>query len=177
MAKKDSNIYYRGQDFWKELRSSATEEMIVSVQNILQKKLPTSYINLLKKSNGGEVKYPYFSIERHGEFSLSSSEILGVGEPGNDDSILDYPPKNEDYELPEETIVLCWLSYPHVALALDYSGGIEEPTVILAYENYPEPDVIYDKWLVATSFENFLKLLYRREKLQPHQIRNEFTKK
>ncbi|MFA9455626.1 SMI1/KNR4 family protein [Halalkalibacter sp. AB-rgal2] len=146
---------YDGVHFWSRRSvykpgSQLNETTIQKVEQQLGYSLPQSYINLMKKQNGGDLVYRYFVFE-DGEaiivpYLFELDEESGVGMSR---IFL------EQCDLPEELVLLtgdldAWI-------ALDYRQ--EEPTIVYLIQ---DENGIWEQIELAQSFSKFINRLMKK---------------
>ena len=105
-----------------------TEKVLEKAENILQVKLPKSYINLLKQQNGGNIIYNAFPTNVQtslAEDHIHIDHILGVSE---EDGILQSEYLIQEWGLPKGIVLFS--GDGHSWIAFDYRKTKKEPPII-----------------------------------------------
>ncbi|CAM4151891.1 SMI1 / KNR4 family protein [Bacillus manliponensis] len=108
-----------------------TDEIVKKAEEILQVKLPDAYINLLKTQNGGYIEYnahPSSEKTSWADDHVSIDSIMGISLNENDSSILESTYYIQEWEMPENLVLLC--GDGHTWIALDYRETSENPPII-----------------------------------------------
>ena len=139
-------------------KQKLTEEMVLEAEKNLGRKLPESYLNLLREKNGGcPVRnccpVPFQTSYANGYFAITAILGIGpdgVGEFGENERLI------SEWGYPDVGVVVCCTpSAGHDTVMLDYSNVVnleDEPQVI-----YVDEDRI--PRVVAKSFSDFLQML------------------
>ncbi|GEL05350.1 SMI1/KNR4 family protein [Rummeliibacillus stabekisii] len=157
MLNKD---FYRGENFWSEKPKNnridypINDEIIRRAENSLDVHFPSSFIQLMKEQNGGELNFPYYTESKD---ALPSIEPIHFEK--DDISILSSKELLEEAELPQGLIVL-WTDF-HEWLVLDYRKEKEHPTVVCIVENYFSDEEEWEFHKIADTFDDFLHQLFR----------------
>jgi len=151
--------FYKGENFWsKKPKNNRVEypindEIIRRAENILDVQFPSTFIQLMKEQNGGEVNFPYYT-----EYKDALPSIEPIHFEKDDLSILSSKELLEEAELPQGLIVL-WTDF-HEWLVLDYRKEKEHPTVVNIVENYLSDKEEWEFHKIADSFDDFLNQLF-----------------
>ncbi|MEK4502276.1 SMI1/KNR4 family protein [Bacillus sp. FSL R12-0069] len=130
------------------------DELIKKAEEVLNVKLPESYINLLKEQNGGTLRldtYPTSEPNSWADDHVNVSGLYGISFDENESSILESRYLIREWEMPENIILLS--GDGHTWIALDYRNVAENPPVIFI-DN--EVEQIIE---LAPNFESFLQNL------------------
>ncbi|WP_328157565.1 SMI1/KNR4 family protein [Priestia aryabhattai] len=153
-------------------------EIIEKAEANLGVKLPQSFIDLMKQKNGGELNYPYFmvptsKVEHH---PYGDRQNIPCIEPihfeTDDISLLSSKEHLKDANLSKELVVL-WNDYHHW-LVLDYRHSKVNPSVLYIIESYLTDEIAWDFIEIASSFDDFLKKLFRLPPLDPKQLKTSY---
>lgn len=142
------SIWQVDNDYYKLER--LTDEMVKKAEELLDIKLPISYINILKQQNGGYIKfnaYPTKIPNSWAEDHVNVDHILGIGW-GMDKGILESEYLIQEWELPNNVVLIS--GDGHSWIALDYRIKMPEPPVIFIDT---EEEMIIE---LAPNFEAFL---------------------
>lgn len=161
-------------DFWDDSEYAReayqseppTDELIVSIEEELGYKLPSSYIALMKQRNGGVPKNTCFPTEDATSWSedhIAISGILGVGREKSYSLCGDLGSQFmiEDWGYPDIGVVICDCpSAGHDVVMLDYRacGRDGEPEVI-----HVDQEGDYEITFLADNFEAFIRGLVNEE--------------
>lgn len=142
------SIWQEDNDYYKLER--LTDEMVKKAEELLNIKLPNSYINILKQQNGGYIKfnaYPTNIPNSWAEDHVNVEHIIGIG-LGMDKGILQSEYLIQEWELPNNVVLIS--GDGHSWIALDYRIKMTEPPVI--FIDTEEEKIIE----LAPNFEAFL---------------------
>ncbi|WP_211654099.1 SMI1/KNR4 family protein [Planococcus alpniumensis] len=168
--------YYTGKNFWRYDTNDSrplypcNNEIIEKAELVLGIRFPNSFKDLMKKRNGGELHYPYFTVpatranSRSGEvfhlpciepihFEVDNTCILSSKE-----LITSTNDERGGKALSDKLIVL-WTDFHHW-LVFDYKNQKETPSVLLIVENYDSPEIVWEIIELAESFDQFLEQLF-----------------
>ncbi|MGG0656157.1 SMI1/KNR4 family protein [Rummeliibacillus pycnus] len=160
--------FYKGENFWnkdpknKRHEYPINDEIIKKAENILDVHFPSSFIELMKKQNGGELNYPYFT-----EYKESLPSIEPIHFRKDDLGILSSKELLAESDLPKELIVL-WTNC-HEWIVLDYRKGNENPSVVYIVENYFTEEIEWEFHKIADTFDDLLNQLFR---ISPKKAKN-----
>lgn len=130
------------------------DELIKKAEEVLNVKLPESYINLLKEQNGGTLRldvHPTSKPNSWADDHVNVSGLYGISFDENESSILESHYLIREWEMPENIILLS--GDGHTWIALDYRNVAENPPVIFIDNEFEE---IIE---LAPNFERFLQNL------------------
>ncbi|HHT7218711.1 TPA: SMI1/KNR4 family protein [Bacillus cereus] len=130
------------------------DELIKKAEEVLDVKLPESYINLLKEQNGGTLRldvHPTSKPNSWADDHVNVSGLYGISFDENESSILESRYLIREWEMPENIILLS--GDGHTWIALDYRNVAENPPVIFIDNEFEE---IIE---LAPNFERFLQNL------------------
>ncbi|HDX9710454.1 SMI1/KNR4 family protein [Bacillus cereus] len=130
------------------------DELIKKAEEVLNVKLPESYINLLKEQNGGTLRldvHPTSKPNSWADDHVNVSGLYGISFDENESSILESRYLIREWEMPENIILLS--GDGHTWIALDYRNVAENPPVIFIDNEFEE---IIE---LAPNFERFLQNL------------------
>ncbi|MEJ9115908.1 SMI1/KNR4 family protein [Bacillus paramobilis] len=130
------------------------DELIKKAEEVLNVKLPESYINLLKEQNGGTLRldvHPTSEPNSWTDDHVNVSGLYGISFDENESSILESRYLIQEWEMPENLVLLS--GDGHTWIALDYRNVAENPPVIFI-DN--EVEQIIE---LAPNFESFLQNL------------------
>ncbi|KJB86844.1 glucan biosynthesis protein [Paenibacillus sp. E194] len=161
-------------DFWDDSEYAReayqseppTDELIVSIEEELGYKLPSSYIALMKQRNGGVPKNTCFPTEDATSWSedhIAITGILGIGREKSYSLCGDLGSQFmiEDWGYPDIGVVICDCpSAGHDVVMLDYRacGRDGEPEVI-----HVDQEGDYEITFLADNFEAFIRGLVNEE--------------
>jgi len=169
--------YYTGKNFWQYDATDSrplypcNDEVIEKAELVLGIRFPNSFNDLMKKRNGGELYYPYFTVQasrvnsRSGEvFHLPSIEpihfeVEDTGILSSKELITSTNDERGGTALSDKLIVL-WTDFHHW-LVFDYKNQKENPSVLLIVENYDSPKAAWEIIELAESFDQLLEQLFR----------------
>ena len=130
------------------------DELIKKAEEVLNVKLPESYINLLKEQNGGTLRLDVHPTPKPNSWAddhVNVSGLYGISFNENESSILESRYLIREWEMPENIVLLS--GDGHTWIALDYRNVAENPPVIFI-DN--EVEQIIE---LAPNFESFLQNL------------------
>lgn len=130
------------------------DELIKKAEEVLNVKLPESYINLLKEQNGGTLRldaYPTSEPNSWADDHVNVSGLYGISFDENESSILESHYLIQEWDMPENIVLLS--GDGHTWIALDYRNVAENPPVIFIDNELEE---IIE---LAPNFESFLQNL------------------
>lgn len=130
------------------------DELIKKAEEVLNVKLPESYINLLKEQNGGTLRldtHPTSKPNSWADDHVNVSGLYGISFNENESSILESRYLIREWEMPENIVLLS--GDGHTWIALDYRNVAENPPVIFIDNEFEE---IIE---LAPNFESFLQNL------------------
>ena len=130
------------------------DELIKKAEEVLNVKLPESYINFLKEQNGGTLRldvHPTSKPNSWADDHVNVSGLYGISFDENESSILESRYLIREWEMPENIILLS--GDGHTWIALDYRNVAENPPVIFIDNEFEE---IIE---LAPNFESFLQNL------------------
>ncbi|AQQ65627.1 MULTISPECIES: SMI1/KNR4 family protein [Bacillus] len=130
------------------------DELIKKAEEVLNVKLPESYINLLKEQNGGTLRldvHPTSKPNSWADDHVNVSGLYGISFNENESSILESRYLIREWEMPENIVLLS--GDGHTWIALDYRNVAENPPVIFIDNEFEE---IIE---LAPNFERFLQNL------------------
>ncbi|EEM93579.1 SMI1/KNR4 family protein [Bacillus thuringiensis] len=130
------------------------DELIKKAEEVLNVKLPESYINLLKEQNGGTLRldtHPTSKPNSWADDHVNVSGLYGISFDENESSILESRYLIREWEMPENIVLLS--GDGHTWIALDYRNVAENPPVIFIDNEFEE---IIE---LAPNFESFLQNL------------------
>ena len=132
------------------------DELLKSIEEELGYKLPASYVELMRKHNGGSLKRRRLDI---GDTYTILDVIFGIGREKEDSLCGEYGTKFwlEEWGYPDIGVAIADTeSAGHEMIFLDYTecGPEGEPKVVYVDQ---EPD--YEKTVVAENFEEFVNML------------------
>ena len=159
-------------DFWKDssyskenyIENPPTDELIREIEVELGYKLPKSYVELMKKHNGGITKkdaFPTKEATSYADDHIAITGIMGIGR----EKIYSICGKMgsqfwiDEWEYPQIGVAICTTpSGGHDMVFLDYTecGKEGEPKVV-----YIDAEKNYKITKVADNFEEFLRGLVR----------------
>lgn len=155
-------------DFWDDsdysleayVEQSPTDELIYAVEQELGYKLPASYIELMKRHNGGIPKntcFPTTTATSWAEDHIAITDIMGIGQTKTYSLCGDLGSqfKIDEWEYPDTGVYICNCPYAgHDMVMLDYSdcGNDGEPTVV-----HIDQENEYCKTFLAKDFESFIR--------------------
>lgn len=161
-------------DFWEDsgyARESyqsepPTDELIISIEEELGYKLPSSYIQLMKHQNGGVPRYTCFPTEEAtswAEDHIAITGILGIGREKSYSLCGELGSRFmiEDWGYPDIGVVICDCpSAGHDVVMLDYRacGRDGEPEVV-----HVDQEDDYEITFLADNFEAFIRGLLSEE--------------
>ena len=140
---------------WKRdapARRGATDEEISSTEDLLNRKLPTAYVELLREQNGGRLLYDAFptaSPTARSKHHVPVDQLYGVGGGGLDDALY----LVDEWGMDPRLVPFC--GDGHTWICLEYSTD-EEPLVVWI-DNESEPHRV----VLSRSFAEFIKGLIR----------------
>ncbi|KIL74491.1 SMI1/KNR4 family protein [Pseudobacillus badius] len=105
-----------------------TDEAVAKAEEILQVKLPESYIDILREQNGGYLLYDAYPTSVPTSWAddhIHVDHLKGIGEGG----ILETGYLIEEWGLPKHIVLIS--GDGHTWIALDYRKTSENPPVIL----------------------------------------------
>lgn len=129
-------------------------ETIRVVEEKLQLTLPSDYIHLMKKQNGGYLRKDTFKIK---DEEIIVDELLGIS-ANEEEGILMTIEMREEWGLPDDIILLS--GDGHTWVFLDYRRSLERPSV-----SYLDLEMEED-YVLATSFTDFINGLDVDESLE-----------
>ena len=147
------NIWQEDDTYYK-LKSLSDKE-VVKAEEKLKVKLPESFINLLKKQNGGYINYNSFPStipNSWAEDHINIDHIWGIAE---EEGILNSEYLIAEWELPQNIVLFS--GDGHSWVAFDYRNTKVEPPVI--YIDTDSEQIIE----LAPNFDAFLNGLYIEE--------------
>ncbi|PGQ31091.1 SMI1/KNR4 family protein [Bacillus thuringiensis] len=130
------------------------DELIKKAEEVLNVKLPESYINLLKEQNGGTLRldtHPTSKPNSWADDHVNVSGLYGISFDENESSILESRYLIREWEMPENIVLLS--GDGHTWIALDYRNVAENPPVIFIDNEFEE---IIE---LAPNFASFLQNL------------------
>ena len=130
------------------------DELIKKAEEVLNVKLPESYINLLKEQNGGTLRldtHPTSKPNSWADNHVNVSGLYGISFDENESSILESRYLIREWEMPDNIVLLS--GDGHTWIALDYRNVAENPPVIFIDNEFEE---IIE---LAPNFESFLQNL------------------
>ncbi|PGT62333.1 SMI1/KNR4 family protein [Bacillus thuringiensis] len=130
------------------------DELIKKAEEVLNVKLPESYINLLKEQNGGTLlldTHPTSKPNSWADDHVNVSGLYGISFDENESSILESRYLIREWEMPENIVLLS--GDGHTWIALDYRNVAENPPVIFIDNEFEE---IIE---LAPNLESFLQNL------------------
>lgn len=130
------------------------DELIKKAEEVLNVKLPESYIILLKEQNGGTLRldvHPTSKPNSWADDHVNVSGLYGISFNENESSILESRYLIREWEMPENIVLLS--GDGHTWIALDYRNVAENPPVIFIDNEFEE---IIE---LAPNFERFLQNL------------------
>ncbi|ACK95608.1 SMI1/KNR4 family protein [Bacillus thuringiensis] len=130
------------------------DELIKKAEEVLNVKLPESYINLLKEQNGGTLRldtHPTSKPNSWADDHVNVSGLYGISFDENESSILESRYLIREWEMPDNIVLLS--GDGHTWIALDYRNVAENPPVIFIDNEFEE---IIE---LAPNFESFLQNL------------------
>lgn len=139
-----------------------TDEMIERAEAVLGRSLPSSYVDLMRRCNGGYLRHSCVATSRPTSWAhdhVSVESILGIpaiddnGRFGTGAGVLCTPYMISEWGIPADVVLLD--GDGHTWTALDYRAASEpdEPSVVWL-------DVeLGDELTIASSFSEFLALL------------------
>ncbi|MBM6771055.1 MULTISPECIES: SMI1/KNR4 family protein [Bacillus cereus group] len=130
------------------------DELIKKAEEVLNVKLPESYITLLKEQNGGTLRldvHPTSKPNSWADDHVNVSGLYGISFNENESSILESRYLIREWEMPESIVLLS--GDGHTWIALDYRNVAENPPVIFIDNEFEE---IIE---LAPNFESFLQNL------------------
>lgn len=130
------------------------DELIKKAEEVLNVKLPESYINLLKEQNGGTLRldaYPTSEPNSWADDHVNVSGLYGISFDENESSILESHYLIQEWDMPENIVLLS--GDGHTWIALDYRNVAENPPVIFIDNEF---EGIIE---LAPNFESFLQNL------------------
>ncbi|HDR8240899.1 TPA: SMI1/KNR4 family protein [Bacillus cereus] len=134
--------------------ASINDELIKKAEEVLNVKLPESYINLLKEQNGGTLRldtHPTSKPNSWADDHVNVSGLYGISFDENESSILESRYLIREWEMPDNIVLLS--GGGHTWIALDYRNVAENPPVIFIDNEFEE---IIE---LAPNFESFLQNL------------------
>ena len=142
------------------LNAPPTDDMIISIEQELGYKLPTSYIALMKRHNGGvpvNTCYPTTEPTSWAENHIAISGIMGIGRDKSYSLCGDMgsPFMVEEWGYPDFGAVICDCpSAGHDVVMLDYRkcGKDGEPEVV-----HVDQELDYEITFLANDFETFVQ--------------------
>ena len=126
------------------------DELIKKAEEVLNVKLPESYINLLKEQNGGTLRLDVHPTSKPNSWADDHVNVSGSFNE-NESSILESRYLIREWEMPENIVLLS--GDGHTWIALDYRNVAENPPVIFIDNEFEE---IIE---LAPNFERFLQNL------------------
>ena len=146
-----------------------TDEMVVRATEVLGRVLPSSYLDLMRRCNGGYLRDTCVPTARPTSWAddhVSVSSIFGIpalddnGRSGTGAGVLWTPYLISEWGLPKDVVVLD--GDGHTWTALDYraAGTATEPSVVWFDVEF------HDELMIASSFSDLLGRL-RRESAFP----------
>ena len=147
------------QNFFTEKRKPVNLDDVQRLERQLHVKFPTSYIDLLKVSNGGVPTKKFGCNDFYSEFEIDN--FLGISniEQSPFDDVFYSMEELKTFDHTTGEIIFAWITYPHDFLAFDFKDNTVEPKVVMMYENMPEPGVNYSNYPVANNFAQFIQSL------------------
>ncbi|KMP52338.1 SMI1/KNR4 family protein [Bacillus cereus] len=130
------------------------DELIKKAEEVLNVKLPESYITLLKEQNGGTLRldvHPTSKPNSWADDHVNVSGLYGISFNENESSILESRYLIREWEMPENIVLLS--GDGHTWIALDYRNVAENPPVIFIDNEFEE---IIE---LAPNFDSFLQNL------------------
>ncbi|HDR3895236.1 SMI1/KNR4 family protein [Bacillus thuringiensis] len=130
------------------------DELIKKAEEVLNVKLPESYINLLKEQNGGTLRldtHPTSKPNSWADDHVNVSGLYGISFDENESSILESRYLIREWDMPDNIVLLS--GDGHTWIALDYRNVAENPPVIFIDNEFEE---IIE---LAPNFESFLQNL------------------
>ena len=130
------------------------DELIKKAEEVLNVKLPESYITLLKEQNGGTLRLDVHPAPKPNSWAddhVNVSGLYGISFNENESSILESRYLIREWEMPENIVLLS--GDGHTWIALDYRNVAENPPVIFIDNEFEE---IIE---LAPNFESFLQNL------------------
>ncbi|MDY0944257.1 SMI1/KNR4 family protein [Priestia megaterium] len=182
--------FYQSENFWsddskyKRIDYPINDEIIKKTEIILDVKLPSSLVDLMKIKNGGGLNYPYFILPDGDTESIPYGERARISEIDpihfeNDDmSILSSEELLKEVKLTGKFVVL-WTDF-HYWVVLDYRSRSQDPAVIYIAENFSASTYDTTEWeyiKIADTFDGFLKQLFRVPPLEPKQLKISYSRK
>lgn len=158
----DESAFFTGPDL--------TDELISEAENRLGVRLPASYLDLLRRRNGGapiRSCYPTPFPTSWADDHIDIGAILGLGGPWGIDTPgpLSSAAQIPEWGYPPIGVVICSTpSGGHDTVMLDYSVGGPEPAVV-----YVDEDRIPRR--IAATFDEFLANLTDCETFEADQAR------
>lgn len=136
------------------------DELLKSIEEELGYKLPASYVELMRKHNGGSLKRRRLDI---GDTYTILDVIFGIGREKEDSLCGEYGTKFwlEEWGYPDIGVAIADTeSAGHEMIFLDYTecGPEGEPKVV-----YVDQEADYEKTVVAENFEEFINMLHEEE--------------
>ena len=169
---------YKNKDIWwndssivnyEKLNENVTDDMVSRIETKYNKKLPSSYIELIKKQNGGRLIKRYFV---NGDRVLVIDSILGISNDistsssieGRTDMLMsDIKDWNLNAVIPEDVIVFGKdESGGHADYIFDYSELNEHNEPKIAYFD----NELDQKAIIAENFEEFIANLKIKEEVE-----------
>lgn len=144
-----------------------TEQLVAQAEQRLGVKLPASYLEVLRKCNGGRLRrtrFPMHEATTWADDHVSVDSLLGIGGTEGTDTPSGTPYMVQEWGYPSPSVLLH--SDGHTAVLLDYRevGPHGEPPVIFVDVEAPDPRV----WTLAPDFGAFVAGLTYDE--QRHSI-------
>lgn len=146
----------------KSIGPPITSEIVERAEHHLGVKLPTSYLDLLRISNGGFLRYRFFPTDKPNSWAdgyVEMADIKGIGYPEGLDGEFDNEQMCEEWGYPKNTVYLS--GDGHTGIVMDYrlSGPTGEPSVAwLDVEEEPPTDI-----QLAPTFADFLAGLQEKD--------------
>ena len=136
------------------------DELLKSIEEELGYKLPASYVELMRKHNGGSLKRRRLDI---GDTYTILDVIFGIGREKEDSLCGEYGTKFwlEEWGYPDIGVAIADTeSAGHEMIFLDYTecGPEGEPRVV-----YIDQEWDYKTIVVAENFEEFINMLHEEE--------------
>lgn len=168
--------YYSGQNFWQDPRKDQrpiypiNDEIIREAEALVGVRFPSSFNDLMKEQNGGELNYPCFNLPPTNiDYLTDKAQLLPSIEPihfeKDDISILS---SKELIDASKEMIedehldglVVLWTDF-HRWIVFDYRIRKENPSILYIEENYASERVAWKYIKIADSFDDFLRKLHQ----------------
>ena len=166
---KDKDIWWNDPSVvnYEKLDEVITDDMIIRIENKYNKKLPNSYVELLKQQNGGRLIKRYFFDDNDRIFIVDS--ILGIPSVESTKISLEYKTDDIRNEIIEYELTAVWPD-DIIIFGNDESGG--HANYIFDYSELNEqgePKISYfdneadEKIIVTDSFDELISKLKIRE--------------